>query len=207
MRWPKFIFDVAHKRELTPPDYIRACISERFWDVTLDKIPATAAYKSVLSSYIKNLDQHLEAGNGLFLVGRHGSGKTGAALVAAKEFIARGGTALFLEEFKLVRNILDHVQFDASSNFRERMEDVHLLVVDDLGLASVSDNLHLTEEIIKYRFQRRRCVVITTNLTKSAFEARYPTIADGLKEACETVVCEGVAWRDDNQKGLSAQFK
>lgn len=207
MRWTKFIFDASHKRELTPTDYLRAGISERFWDVTLEKIPKTAEYRDVLEAYIKDLDAHLSAGNGLFLVGPHGAGKTGAAVVAAKEFIARGATALFLEEFRLIGTILEGALFDATMSFRERMDDVHLLIVDDLGLAAVSDNLHVTEEVIKYRFQRRRCTIITTNLTKAAFEARYPTIADGLKEACLSVVCQGVPWRDDNKKELGQKFK
>lgn len=206
MRWTKFLFDAAHKRELTETDYLRAGISERFWDVSLEKIPKTAEYRADLETYIKNLDDHLSAGDGLFIVGPHGTGKTGAAVVIAKEFIARGGTALFLEEFRLIGTILGSVQFDSLMSYRERMDDVHLLIVDDLGLAAYSDNLHVTEEVIKYRFQRRRCTIVTTNLTKSDFEARYPTIADGLKEACLNVVCKGIGWRDDNKRDLKSKF-
>lgn len=206
MRWTKFLFDAAHKRELTEADYLRAGISERFWDATLEKIPKTAEYRAVLETYIKTIDEQLASGNGLFIVGPHGTGKTCAGIVIAKEFIARGGTALFLEEFRLISTILEGVQFDSNMSYRERMDDAHLLIVDDLGLAAISDNLHVTEEVIKYRFQRRRCTIITTNLAKDKFEARYPTIASGLKEACLNVVCQGIPWRDENKRDLKSKF-
>jgi DNA replication protein DnaC len=204
--WPRLIFDTAHKRALTDADYARAGIAERLRDCELSKIPKDAEYRAHVESYIKNLDQHLAEGNGLFLAGLHGGGKSGAAIVIAKEVMARGGSVLFLEEFALIDAILTGREFSDDVSMRERMGDVHLLVIDDLGLAPVSGNLHVTEEVIKHRLQRRKPVVLTTNLLKDAFKERYPTIADALREACFGVVCN-VKWRDVVEQRLKEKFK
>lgn len=204
--WPKLIFDAEHKRTLNDADYARAGIAERLRVAELSKIPEQAEYRRYVENYIKNLDQHLEAGNGLFLIGPHGGGKSGAAVAIAKEVMARGGSALFLEEFALIDAILSGREFSDDMLMRERMEDVHFLIIDDLGLAPTSDNLHVTEEVIKHRLQRRKPVILTSNLLKDAFQKRYPTIADALREACFPVVCD-FKWRDLLEKELDKQFK
>lgn len=202
------IFDADHKRPLTPRDFERAGINGRLRDASLDQIPRDAHYRQRIEWYISNLDENIKKGVGLILYGPHGSGKSCGASIIAQEVMARGGSVLFIEEAMLLDVWIKDVEFPfvEDKSYRNRVSEVDLLIVDDLGLSPFTDNFRLTEEIIKFRLRLCRSVIIVTNLTKDKFVERYTTIADASREACIPVKCEGVHWRDIKEKELRARF-
>ena len=193
---PKFTFDAAHKRALTTNDVERSRIGERIWGATLDQIPDSVKYKKKLTEYLDNLDKHFDAGTGLILTGPHGSGKSGSAVIVAKEVMARGCSALFMEEDSLVGAVLKQEEYKDGMTIYDRALECALLIVDDLGLSAESGNNHITETIIKRRVHRMMVTIITTNMKKEEYDRRYPTISSALMEAAIPIYCDGINWRD-----------
>ena len=196
MSKPRFIFDAEHKRALTISDMERARIGERLWLAELSKIPPTAKHYAKLHGYIKNIETHFDMGTGIVLGGPHGSGKSGAAVIVAKEVLQRGCSALFMEEAALVGAVIENTMFDDTFTMKERAMDVALLVVDDLGLSAQTENNHIIENIVKHRVHRRLVTIITTNLIKDEYLKRYMTLASAMREAAIPIYCSGVDWRE-----------
>lgn len=126
-------FMVDSVRELTPDDMRRICVGNRFWGVTVDKIPDSAAYKAMLKKYIENLKEHIEDGIGMLFEGKPRAGKTSAAVIIAKAVMAHSGTAFFIRADELTKAVIEKQQFDEDGMVADRMREVDLLVIDDLG--------------------------------------------------------------------------
>lgn len=196
MSKPRFLFDADHKRALTTGDMERARIGERLWQAEFSKIPQSARHYKSLAKYLSEIDKHFDMGTGVVFGGPHGSGKSGSAVIVAKEVIARGCSALFMEESALVGAVITEEMFDDTFTIKERAMDVALLVIDDLGLSPQSDNNHIIENIVKHRVHRRLATIITTNLIKDEYLKRYKTLASAMREAAIPIFCDGVDWRE-----------
>ncbi len=203
----RLLFNKEQKRPVTEAGLTRSWIGERFWDVSVDQIPDEVSYKEKLVWYLDKLDENIQTGTGLYLVGPHGSGKSGAAVIVAKEVLSRGGTVLTVSEARLIDAVLRREDYDEEYSVLERAQEVSFLVLDDLGLSPKSDNLTLVETLVKYRFDRRLPTFFTTNLRQKEFLGRYPTIAEAVREACVVVVCEGIDWREKIEQALTSRVK
>ena len=200
------LFDGEHKRELTPNDLLRARIPARLQVATLEAISAQTLYRKPIELYLAALEENLKKGVGICFVGQKGRGKSGSAALITKEVLARGGSALFLEEDVLISAVLSKGIFDGEITIQQRAEDVDLLVIDDVGLSAHTEKIQITEILVKHRIHRARSVILTTNLTDEVFSVRYPTMGDAIKEACVSVVCSGIQWREPLRKDLQRMF-
>lgn len=201
------IFDRDHKRVLTSHDFIRAGIDGDLRNASLQIIPESASYREKIVWYIDHLDENIREGVGLILIGENGSGKSAAASIISKEVMCRGASVLFIEEAVLIRKTIEREDFNDEMSFMERAEGVDLLILDDVGLSAKSDNLHLTEELVKFRLHRNRSLILTTNKTPQDFKARYPSMADAIRGKCLPVRCAGVDWRGMLEKNLRDRFE
>jgi len=203
----KLLFDKDHKRSLTLRDFDRAQIPDRLRAASLETIPAEIKYRADLTKYIENIDRNLRVGTGIAFMGPYGGGKSASAVIVAKEIMSRGGSVLFIEENALIGAVLKQEEYSEDVSMQSRAETVDLLIADDIGLSPQSVNLHVTETLIKHRVHRRKTTIITTNLMKKDFDARYRTIASALQEAALPILCEGVAWREGIAASLVRQHK
>ena len=200
-------FNKDHRRQLTPQDFERSWIPARLRVASLERIPKNVPYRADLVRYTDGIDKYIKEGTGIVFGGEHGGGKSASSIIVAKEVLARGGSVLFLEENLLIEAVLTKRNFDEDYTILERAETVDLFILDDVGLSPKSENLHLTETLVKYRIHRRKANIITTNLRKADFEVRYKTIADALRESSIPIICEGTSWRDQLEKDLHSEFK
>lgn len=200
-------FNKDHRRQITSQDFERSWIPARLRVASLEKIPKEASYRTDLVHYLGGIEKYIKEGTGIVFGGEHGTGKSASSIIVAKEVLSRGGSVLFLEENLLIEAVLTKKDFDADYTILERAETVDLFILDDVGLSPKSENLHLTETLVKFRIHRRRPNIITTNLRKADFEARYKTIADALRESALPIICEGTSWRDQLEKDLHSKFK
>jgi DNA replication protein DnaC len=140
-------------------------IPARYWGVTYREI-SDGVHKDIVQKYLRNLEDMTTRGVGLLLYGPNGRGKTGIAVVIAKELRRRGKTVLFLEAADLKRAVIDKIQFDATTSIFERARTVDALVLDDLG-KGVQDGTgfgaRLIDELIRYRNARKLLLFLTMN--------------------------------------------
>lgn len=128
-------------------------------------------------------------GHGLLIVGPTGTGKSSAAALAAREVVRIDRNVLW----SYVPDLLDRMAMSARERAGEvRMQSgVDLLVWDDFGVRSPAEwEVGFMDQIVEARYQSRRPMIVTTNLTPQdiAADDRLTRIVD--------------RWRDYTAKGV-----
>lgn len=149
--------------------------------------------------YVDTLDERLAEGDGLWLSGSIGTGKTWLAMLVARVAIERGrGVAVYS-----VPRLLSEIRRTYDGEGRTTLElldqltSVPLLVLDDAGTERTNPwVLEQLYTIINERWQERRSIVMTTNLDMIQMEERLgERAASRLVGMCKTVLLDGVDHR------------
>src|SRR5204863_2741995 len=134
--------------------------------------------------------QRLTEGDGLWLMGDVGTGKTALAMLVSKAAVEAGHTGAIYSLPRLLSRIRRTYDADAGEQsyleFFERLTEVDLLHIDDLGAEKRSDwVLEQLYAIINERYETQRSVVVTTNLSQEALEEQIgPRTVSRLVEIC-----------------------
>ena len=153
-----------------------ANVPDRYWSATVDAI-GDLALRAWVRTIADQADAWLASGAGFYLHGPLNSGKSSIAAILAMEAIRRYETVLWLP----VRDVLT-ARFREGARGQaldERFARADLLILDDLG----SERFRLStaggsalEEAIRIPYDRRRSVVITSNISWRDFELTYAEI-------------------------------
>lgn len=115
------------------------------------------------------LDDRAGDGNGLYLSGAPGTGKTHLACCVAWEFVRSEKSVLYLNELELYRRIID----DRDKGLMKQCHDVSLLVLDDVGKESTNHKREeLLYQLIDYRYQAMKPTIYTSQYTLDNLTAR-----------------------------------
>lgn len=159
---------------------INSVLPKRYRGVSFDRPPVTEINPIVVGeirSWIDSMDDNLDQGKGIWLMGDTGTGKTTLAMLVSKEALRRNHTVAIYSMPSLLTRI--RATFDAEAGeesyaeFFERLCDVDLLHIDDLGAEKQTDwVLEQLYALINERYERQKSVVVTTNLTQEELEAQ-----------------------------------
>jgi DNA replication protein DnaC len=139
---------------------------------------------------VENLDARLQAGNGLWLSGDVGTGKTTLAMLVSSAAVEAGRSVAIYSLPRLLARIRRTYDADATEDsylsFFERLTSVDLLHIDDLGAEKRSDwVLEQLYAIVDERYESERAMVVTTNLDEAALEEQIgPRTVSRLVEIC-----------------------
>jgi DNA replication protein DnaC len=187
-----------------------ANIPKRYLHCTLDNF---AAYNESLEKAVAKAGRLVDAfpviGQGLFLEGQPGVGKTHLAVAMLKQVIqSSGARGLFYDTRELLRVIRSTYDPSIRTTELEILRPVmkaDLLVLDDLGAEKTSEWVEETMNlIVNTRYNERRATIFTSN---------YPDIPDDtepnalvfrvgermrsrLHEMCEFVIMDGADYRE-----------
>lgn len=132
--------------------------------------------KSVAYQFSHNLDRTDQ--KSLLFVGNTGLGKTFLANCIAKEVISTGKTVVYQTAPMLMDKIISYkFSYNKSPLEKEQYEkifDVDLLIIDDLGTETMTNN-KFTElfNIINTRLLKNKKILISTNLTLNELYEQY----------------------------------
>lgn len=137
--------------------------------------------KDKIKSFIVNLRQFVIKGFGLYLYGDYGSGKTHAASVVLKQAAIRGYSCYLVQAADLANLKINKGTFDCEQTLWDRLTNVHILVIDDIGKEHDSEWAQNTiVNLLRERNRRSNSITIfTSNLpyipgdTRSGFARRY----------------------------------
>lgn len=122
-------------------------------------------------------DEHNE--KPFFIIfGSSGTGKTVLAAAMANEMLLRGMSAVTISAFEFTKRAKDyHTQF-AAEDYRDLftpMLDCDFLAIDDLGTETILKNIsrEYFYTVINERWLRKKCTVVTTNLSPAQLLERY----------------------------------
>ena len=153
--------------------------------------PGLSATVGAVRRYCETIDEQLDAGHGLWLMGGPGTGKTTLAMLASKAAIDAGRTVAIYSTPALLARIRQ--TFDAESGedgylaFFDRLVSVDLLHLDDLGAERSTDwVLEQLYAIVDRRYNDERSIVFTTNLEEPELTAQVGArTVSRLVEMCD----------------------
>lgn len=196
---------VGHRMRLTQAHIERMKIPRRFWAVTFDQI--TEAIRPKIDTYLRQLDDKLDRGEGLLLWGSNGVGKTSAAVLVALEVRRRGASVLFITAEGLRQAVLERELFDDDQTVIERARAVDFLVLDDLGKEHPGETgftERLFENLFRERSAAQRTTFVTTNLpmrpegeqARALINTYIPSMLEVMKETLHPIRYIGDNLRD-----------
>lgn len=132
--------------------------------------------KNIALNFVENID--LPEQKNLLFVGNTGLGKTFLANCIAKKVLEMGKTVVYQTAPVLMDKVIEYkFSYDKTGEQKEQYNkifDVDLLVIDDLGTETMSNN-KFTElfNIINTRLLKNKKILISTNLTLNELYAQY----------------------------------
>jgi DNA replication protein DnaC len=159
--------------------------------------PRWAPVCKAVKDYVAGIEERLDEGEGLWLMGDVGTGKTTLAMLVSKAAVEAGRTVAIYSLPRLLSRI--RRTYDAETGeqsyleFFRRLTEVDLLHIDDLGAEKRSDwVLEQLYAIINERYESQRSVMVTTNLDQAALEEQIgPRTVSRLVEICEQLPLYG----------------
>ncbi len=157
---------------------VRSVIPRRYRDVSLEiarNDGVNPVVLKVVGDFLEEIEPRLDKGQGLWLAGGVGAGKTALAMLVSKTAIEAGRTVAIYSLPKLLARIRatyeKDVGGDSYTQFFDRLISVDLLHVDDLGVEKRSDwVLEQLYAVVNERYETERSMVVTTNLEQPALE-------------------------------------
>jgi DNA replication protein DnaC len=151
---------------------------------------ARAPVYRAVKEFADDIAARLADGQGLWLMGDVGTGKTTLAMLVSKTAVEAGHTIAIYSLPRLLSRIRRTYDAEAGEQsyleFFERLVGVDLLHIDDLGAEKRSDwVLEQLYAIVNERYETQRSVVVTTNLSQERLEEQIgPRTVSRLVEIC-----------------------
>jgi len=157
---------------------MQGTLPQRYPGVSFDRPPisnmarqtATASVVAEVREYCEGIGDELAEGNGVWLQGDVGTGKTSLAMLISKTALEAGHSVAIYSMPRLLARIRRTYDADVGEEgylaFFDRLTSVDLLHIDDLGAEKRTDwVLEQLYAIVNERWQDERSIVVTTNIT------------------------------------------
>lgn len=184
-------------------------IPRRYRGLGFDRPPVSDMSSPVVAavrSYIRKIDDRLDAGRGLWFMGDVGTGKTSLAMLVSGAALDAGRSVAIYSLPRLLAEIRKTYDEDSERSYLDlldRLAGVDLLHLDDLG--AERSNPWVLEQlytIINSRYEEARSVVVTTNIIDPEVlcEQITPRTVSRLTEMCEEVPLHGNDLRGEHRR-------
>jgi DNA replication protein DnaC len=150
---------------------LEARIPRRYRDISFEQLTGTdlVAFPEqirVVRRFADRIEENLDTGRGVWIMGDVGTGKTMLAMLLSKAALDAGRTAAVYSLPRLLNLIREAIdEEEGVLGFLDRLTTVDLLHIDDVGAESRTDwALEQLYSIINSRYEDERSIVMTTNL-------------------------------------------
>lgn len=168
-------------------------IPRRYQGISFDRPPVSDIARvapeqiRVIRRYTQAIDANLDSGQGLWLVGDVGTGKTTLAMLISKAALQAGRSVAIYSLprlLNLIRETIDSTE--GKLDFFDRLAAVDLLHIDDLGAEHQTDwVLEQLYSIVNARYEAQRAILASTNLTPEKLSEQIgPRTVSRLEEIC-----------------------
>ena len=190
----------------------RSGIKKRFRQRTFERFiantPERRIWLKAAKEYADHFPEKLDAGEGMYIEGNYGTGKTHLAAAIALQLIEAGVPVICKTSIDLLTDIkrsFDSHDISEDSVLRAYKE-VDLLVIDDLGKEQVTEwSISTLYNILNDRYEDMRPTIITTNFgsddliavetPKGSNGSRIKAIVSRLREVSTVLTMVGEDYR------------
>jgi DNA replication protein DnaC len=178
---------------------LSAVIPRKYRGVSFDRPPVSQISSAVTTEvrrYVRNIDERLDAGRGLWFTGDVGTGKTTLAMLISRAALDAGRSVAIYSLPRLlaeVRATFEERGGDSYTELLDRLAAVDLLHIDDVGAEKTTPwVLEQLYAIVNARYEDERAMVITTNLDRPKMvEQITERTVSRLEEMCDVIVLFG----------------
>ena len=169
-------------------------IPKRFRGVSFDRKPICDLNPSLVrhvQSFVRQIDDRMDAGDGLWFAGDVGTGKTSLAMLVSKAVLDSRHSVAIYSVPRLIAEIKGTYDRDSDDSYMRlfrRLCAVDLLHLDDLGAERPTEwVLEQLYSIVNERWQDGRSIVVTSNLMDldQLREQIGPRTVSRLSEICD----------------------
>jgi len=147
-------------------------IPSRYRGVSFERPPVSDIARSApdqvqsVRRYVREIEQNLDSGRGLWLSGDVGTGKTTLAMLVSKSAVDAGRSVAIYSLPRLLNLLRESMSSEEGMlDFMDRLTAVDLLHLDDLGAENQTDwVLEQLYSIVNARYEAERAIVATSNL-------------------------------------------
>jgi DNA replication protein DnaC len=169
---------------------LEARLPKRYQHVAFEREPVVRMPDTVVREvrrYVRDLEQNLDDGRGIWFVGDVGTGKTTLAMLVSKAAIEAGRSVAIYSLPRLLGVLRESMSSEEGlQRLVDDLSEVDLLHLDDLGAERATDwVLEQLYAIVNARYEEQRSLVITTNLQPEALSEQLgPRIVSRISEIC-----------------------
>jgi DNA replication protein DnaC len=172
-------------------------IPRRYQGVSFDRPPVSDIARTApeqireVRRYVREVEQNLDSGRGLWIAGDVGTGKTTLAMLVSKAALDAGRSVAIYSLPRLLNLLRDSLDSDRGMlDFMDRLTAVDLLHLDDLGAENQTDwVLEQLYSIVNSRYEAERAIVATTNLMPDELDGRLGSrTVSRLQEICGNIL-------------------
>ncbi len=195
------------EKQLADSGMKKRFLARRFENFVTDIPGRKNAYRTA-KEYADNFEAHNANGDGLYIEGTFGTGKTHLAAAIAIQLIEQGHSVIFKTSDDLLRDIKATLDDNGKEEQKvlDRLKRCELLVIDDIGKEQATDwSTAQLYAIINDRYECQRPVIITTNFNendlievespKGVGTHRIKAILSRLHETCGLMTMDWQDWR------------
>lgn len=180
--------------------YKRARIPLKYHDINIRGIPKHCAHRDHIKEFGLHLRENVEKGKSLFLWGPSSTGKSAIAGMCLVELchIPTVMTGLYVTARRLPEYIIENTMFDDTQTYKERMQTVDLLVIDEYQIFGGENTFRqdTVEHIFRDRAELGKSTIITTNMTLMDMNDQAYTFFQVVQEHCEIIKITGHNFRE-----------
>lgn len=175
-----------------------------------DNAASRRLYK-IATRYVEMFDKMLKENMGLLFFGPTGTGKTFTAACIANALLDKGVPVIMTSLAKLTDAIDFGDNAKSATSLIQKINKADLLIIDDLGVERASSfAMEKQYEFINGRYQAKKPIIFTTNLTSSQL-LKTPNIDlqrvySRAFERCHMVLFDGPDLRRERAKELYASM-
>jgi DNA replication protein DnaC len=194
------------------PVMAKANLPKRYWNIEMSDIDDPSV-TNVVTNYVKNLDQMLREGTGLFFVGQVGTGKSLGACLILKEVLRRGYTGYFTTLASVVTKCFNKMyDQQLQEEFRQNILNVDFLVLDDIDKAYKSEKNTFIDsaydELFRQRYYKCLPILVTSNVKRAVvFKGGEQTFGQALLSIAHETMCDVIVAGKDRREQKNIELR
>jgi DNA replication protein DnaC len=191
---------------------LSSVIPKRYRSVAFDRPPVTympPPVVRVVRRFSETIDDQLDSGRGLWLMGNVGTGKTTLAMLVSRAALNAGRSVAIYSLPRLlaeIRTTFDELSERSYISLLDRLVAIDLLHIDDVGAERTSPwVLEQLYALINARYEEQRSLIITTNIPPEELPEQIgERTVSRLTEMCEQIPLHGRDLRKEADVSLPA---